>query len=568
MKTQNKNSKLIIPKRILPLILLIEMIASCEMTSSAADDSDTSSSSSTTSTIDTSEYSESVATSSSSTYNSADVLAKRTFSGIIYIDLDTLEAGTDTSYGSDFSDSSVAFSSYGVTISGEDTDEICIDSDGYSMKFVITGSTNCTLYFESSDDFQLYLDDVEIETEDGPALIIDSDVRTFITSADNSANTLSDASDRDEISGKGALCSEGTLIFGGEGKLTVNGSYKHGILCDQYIRVTEGTLNVNVSERDAIRSTDGFIFDDGALTISATGTTQDDESKGIKVKGDESSEGAGLGYIVINGGTIDITSVSKGMTASWDEDDDAEDSDSSNDPDADVIINNGVITVTTTGTVYENSDGTSCSPEGIEGKDDLEINKAYMVINAADDCLNAGNSITIAGGYIYCNSSDNDAIDSNGTLSISSGVIVAIGADGCEDGFDCDDNDFEISGGTFIGIGGGTSTPTSSENQAALMVNNSRYDINSGSYISVLDSDEDCVFAFELPDSADTILLSSSGVTTGSSYTLYSGGDASSDSLFYGLCLDDIYYISGTKETDFTINSDVYSLGGTVTAFH
>ena len=261
MNKQNRNSKQNIPKRLLPLILLIQMIVSCEMTSSAGDDSDTSSSSSssTTSSIDTSEYSESVATSSSSTYNSADILSARTFSGIIYIDLDSFEAGTDTSYGSDFSSGSVTFSDYGVTISGEDADELCISSE-CSIKFVLTGSSDCTLYIESSDDFQLYLDDVEIETEDGPALIIDSDVRTFITSADGSSNTLSDASDRDDISGKGALCSEGTLIFGGEGELTVNGSYKHGILCDQYIRVTEGTINVNVSERDAIRSTDGFYF--------------------------------------------------------------------------------------------------------------------------------------------------------------------------------------------------------------------------------------------------------------------------------------------------------------------
>ena len=256
------------------------------------------------------------------------------------------------------------------------------------------------------------------------------------------------------------------------------------------------------------------------------------------------------------------------MTASWDADDDAEDSDSSNDPDADVIINNGVITITTTGTAYENSDGSSCSPEGIEGKDDLEINSAYIVINTADDCLNAGNSITIAGGYIYGRALITMPLIPMEPYRYPAVVIVAIGADGCEDGFDCDDNDFEISGGTFIGIGGGTSTPTSSENQATLLINNSSYDIDSGSYISVQDSDDNCVFAFELPDSADTILLSSSRITTGSSYTLYSEGEASSDSLFYGLYLGDIYYISGTKETGFTIDSDVYSLGGTVTAYH
>ena len=88
------------------------------------------------------------------------------------------------------------------------------------------------------------------------------------------------------------------------------------MLYEVITRVCEGTLEVNVSARDAIRSVNGFIFDDGDLTITGTGTTMDDESKGIKVEGSEDNPGEG--FIVINGGTLDITTVSKAVTASWD----------------------------------------------------------------------------------------------------------------------------------------------------------------------------------------------------------------------------------------------------------
>ncbi len=54
-----------------------------------------------------------------------------------------------------------------------------------------------------------------------------------------------------------------------------------------------------------------------------------------------------------------------------------------------------------------------------------------------DDCMNASNSIVINGGSIYCYSSGNDGIDSNGTLTITGGVVIASGTTSPEDGFDC-----------------------------------------------------------------------------------------------------------------------------------
>lgn len=54
--------------------------------------------------------------------------------------------------------------------------------------------------------------------------------------------------------------------------------------------------------------------------------------------------------------------------------------------------------------------------------------------------------------YLY--STSNDAVDSNGKITITGGLMVAAGTTGVEEGFDCDKNTFKVTGGTLLGIGG------------------------------------------------------------------------------------------------------------------
>lgn len=98
--------------------------------------------------------------------------------------------------------------------------------------------------------------------------------------------------------------------------------------------------------------------------------------------------------------------------------------------------------------------------EGLESKNVLTINGGDLEIVCYDDCLNAATNIAINGGRIYCYSTGNDAIDSNGTLTFNGGLIVASGTTAPEEGFDCDQNVFAIRGGTVVGTGGASSTPT------------------------------------------------------------------------------------------------------------
>lgn len=530
--------------------------------SESSDDDSDDGSSSDSSSIDTSQYAVSYAE-TAATYDPEDVLDNITFDYVIEIDFteNTAQLASEatqvitndgvTPLTVDSGSVTVAATAYGITISSD------VDAN---IRYNLSGELDGTLCMSSEADYQLYLDGVTIIGSAGPALDLESSEKVFIVTAAGTTNILMDSSAR-SMTMKAALYGKGPMVFGGNGTLMVTGSYKHGIFSKDYIRVQSGELDVAVSAKDAVRSVNGFIFDDGDLTIDASGTVTDDESKGIKVEGAEGDDGAGKGYIVINGGYLDITSVDKAITAGWDIDDDAETVDTSDDPSPFVEINNGVITITTTGTPYEyQSDGEtiSCSPEGIEGKSDLTINSGYLIVSTTDDGLNAGDSITINGGYLYCASSDNDAIDSNGSLTITGGVIVAIGAPAPESSFDCDQNTFAITGGTLVGIGGALSQPTTAACTQNVVILGSG---TQGSTLGIKADDDAVAFAFTIPQSYATMVLSSPDIETGTQYTIYTGGTASGDKTFYGLYLGSLSYSQGTAGSSFTVSSRVTSVG-------
>ena len=512
--------------------------------------------------INTTPYAVSVAETASS-YNTADLVSSITFAHEVFIDftagtvrLDAGETQTITSegvtfYSSSGSASSIARTTYGLTITS---------TVAANIKYNLSGTLAGTLSVASSSPYELYLDNATIAATAGPALDLESSQKVYIVSAPGTVNGLTDSTSR-SMTMKAALYGKGPMVFSGNGTLNVNGSYKHGIFSNDYIRIREGTLNVTVSAKDAIRSVNGFIYDDGTLTVSATGTTTGDESKGIKVEGSETT-GTGKGFIVINGGHLTVNSVGKAITAGWDIDEDATTTATSDDPTPYVIINNGVITVTTTGTPYEyvsNGVTVSCSPEGIEAKSDLTINDGYITINTTDDGINAGKSITLNGGYIYSASSNNDAIDSNGVMNINGGVIVAVGSAIPEAAFDCDQNTFTITGGTFVGIAGSTSTPTASvcrQNTAILGSG------TAGTTLALKSAAGATAFAFAIPKSYSTMLLSSPNIATGTRYTVYTGGTASGDKLFNGMYLGSLGYTGGSAGTSFTVSSCVTNVGG------
>ena len=200
--------------------------------------------------------------------------------------------------------------------------------------------------------------------------------------------------------------------------------------------------------------------------------------------------------------------------------------------------------------------------EGFESKQTLAINGGTIAINAYDDAINASKNITINGGEMYFYSIGNDAIDSNGTLTITGGLIVASGTNSPECAFDCDNNTFKITGGTAIGVGGSTSSPTSNAcTQRVLVWGASGF--TAGQMISIKSSGGSEILTFKLPRTYSgnmTLVFTSPSLQANTAYTIYKGSNVTGGSNFYGLYSDAVSS-GGTSSATFTTSSMVTTVG-------
>lgn len=446
-----------------------------------------------------------------------------------------------------------------------DTLGLTIDSDlpeGSNLTLALSGTFAGSVTVYSDSVLRLALNGTTLNSPNGPALNLQYGQRSFVVLGDGSSNVLTDTSTYSArtlpggsaMDLKAALFAEGALIFSGGGSLNVTSAAKHAIASDEHVRVRSGTLTVTANAKDGVRANDAFVMDGGTLTVA----TANAAGKGIKVEGKEDST-APIGFVAINGGTIDINSYDKAITASWESAEDGDTATLTDDPDPRVTINGGTITIRTFGTPFEDTNLTdgdsSLSPEGIEAKSVLTINDGSLTIDTTDDALNAGTGIVINGGRIYARATANDAIDSNGYLTIAGGVVVADGAGGAEGGLDCDNNTFTVTGGTFVGIGGRNSTPTrSASTQNSVLLSNGA----ANTLLVIRNASGGVAFAFTIPKASQAMLLGAPTLATGTAYTVYTGGTlAGYTENFHGLYLGATTHSGGTAGRSFTISTSV-----------
>lgn len=441
---------------------------------------------------------------------------------------------------------------------------VVITSEAKGIEYNLSGNTeNGSFKIYSEKKFKLGLNGVNLTNPNGAAINIQSGKTTFVVLGNDTFNSLTDGINYLTTEGedmKACFFSEGQLIFSGNGSLSVTGNCKNGIGSDDYIRFRRGNvINVTSTVSNGVKANDAVFINGGVLNIDVSGVA----SKGISCNGDMGISGgrttiittgdgeyetneadvagcAGIkcdGYFTIDNGEIAVKSTGKGGKGI--------------NSDNDITINGGNITILTTGTRYiyssqlraaakgiksdanitinggnlkirtNGSDGS----EGIESKQELTINEGLIEISSYDDALNAAKAINIKGGRIYAYSSDNDGIDSNGTIEISGGIIVASGSQEPERGIDCDHNSFAITGGTLVSIGGASSMPTSSKcTQPSIMYNQN---LPVGSIISLLTSSNETILSYDLLRAYDSIaiLLSSPKLIKGSSYILSTAND-------------------------------------------
>lgn len=366
----------------------------------------------------------------------------------------------------------------GISVTTDGTD-VTVVSTVKKVQYVLSGTCSDGSFKVYSDNkFVLQLNGVTLHNPSGPAINIQKGKTAeadggyphktvYVLVTGGTTNTLSDGTYAQEITidgitedQKACLFSEGQLIFSGEGTLNITGNNRHAVRSDDYIRLRN------------------------SVTMNITANGED------AINGND--------YLIVDGGTHTINvSADKGKGFKADT----------------ILIAGGTTNITCT----------SSSAEGIEA-DYLTINDGLVECLAKDDGINAAKSIIINGGYIYTHGTNNDGLDSNGTITINGGVVVAVGTQTPEEGIDCDQNNFTITGGIILGIGGTSSTPTSATcTQPSILYGAS---CTAGTRISLLDADGNIVLSY-VPETTFrqmTLLLSSPSLSQGSAYTLVSGG--------------------------------------------
>ena len=220
-----------------------------------------------------------------------------------------------------------------------------------------------------------------------------------------------------------------------------------------------------------------------------------------------------------------------------------------------LTINSGNITVNCT----QNNEGGEC----IESKAILTINGGNIeAYSKKDDAVNASTKLVINGGVYYVHSDNNDGTDSNGTMELNGGFNISNGARSPEEGFDCDWNQFKITGGTSIGTGGGTSDPTASAcTQPSMKINT-----QPGYAIQILKSDGTVVCTYQCPTFSGgggggwgnnmVMLFTDPQLQTGQSYTVKYNGTISGGTEWHGYYTGNVTY-SGGQSVTVNLNSMV-----------
>ncbi len=202
--------------------------------------------------------------------------------------------------------------------------------------------------------------------------------------------------------------------------------------------------------------------------------------------------------------------------------------------------------------------------EGIQGGD-IDFYNGYTYIQSNDDGINAtSDTLTSVSMNFHDNSTvwvnaEGDGIDSNGTITMDGGDLYVFGpTNGGDSSLDFDQS-FTLSGGNLFAFSqqGMIEVPSSSGVNIA--------NINLGSYSEgqvVTIASDTYEFSAILPKgySSMNVIVAGSMLTTGSTYSVYTGG-SSSASYLNNVHVGETSLVDGTSVTSFTVSSGVNNVG-------
>lgn len=422
--------------------------------------------------------------------------------------------------------------------------------------YKLTGTYEGQIKVEAADSdmVRLILNNATITNSTGAAINVVEADEVVIYTASGTTNTVSDGSSySDTASGSpdAAIYSKSDLTLAGEGTLKVEGKYEEGIHTSDGLVIASGTLEVNAANT-GIKGKDYVDILDGTITVTATkdgikATNDTDGNRGwVRLSGGTVNISAGDdGFkaervLEISGGTLNITRANEGIEAQYINILDG----TVNVTSSDDGINASYSTTTTTDSTSTTSTGTESTtatstkqsaqggqaPSGTMGQPPAGGGMGggmggggmgggtFEVVDA---------TINISGGTVTVNA-NGDGIDSNGTATLSGGTLVVNGPfTGGNTSLDTN-GDLLLNGTTVAAGNSGDMFEAPSTNSTSGYVKISNVsNLSAGTTVQVADSSGNVVANYKVTNSSTAlILVSSSKITKGESYTVYTTTDS------------------------------------------
>lgn len=395
---------------------------------------------------------------------------------------------------------------------------ITIEEEGV---YILSGTWKGQVCVEAEDSakIQIVLEHADITNNGSAALYVKQAAKVFVALAEGSENSLATTgtySADGETNVDGVIFSKEDICIQGTGTLTVTGEEGNGIVSKDDLKVTGGTITVDVPHhglegKDSVRIADGDI----TITCDQDGIHSDNTEK----------EGNGFVYIfggsltlevgddgvhaanslTVDGGTIDIKKSYEGLEGHT------------------IAINGGDITIVASDDGLNAAGGNDGSgvtgamaeedPFATDEEAYLAINGGTLTVNADGDGLDSNGDLTVSGGTVYVAGPTNDgngALDYNGTGTITGGTVVATGMSGMAMNF----GEHSTQGSMLA-----TSSTTTSDE------------------VVLKDSDGNTLVTFAPGKAYNSILISTPDIKVGETYTLSAGslsGEVEMTSLIMG----------------------------------
>lgn len=248
---------------------------------------------------------------------------------------------------------------------------------------------------DEEDQVTLILDEATITNHAGPAILLTSADGVNIELAEGSTNTVADAESYAEGAEEdAAIFADTDLQITGSGALEVTGRGGDGIATKKDLVVSSGEITVTAAGH-GLRGKDALVVAGGTLTVDAGGDALRSNNE----------DDADRGYVLIIDGTLNLTAEQDGIDAA-----------------SDLLISGGILDIVSGGgaSVAAVED---LSSKGLKAGVLLVVDGGETATDSADDALHSDGSIQLSSGMITAATGD-DGAHAEHTLTIDGATVT------------------------------------------------------------------------------------------------------------------------------------------------